>query len=59
MPLRPTPETHPFFGTLFRVPDSHTFLLNRARSDDDDQDAANATSEIQRFSGLADCNPVE
>ena len=25
-----TPETHPYFGTLFRVPDSHTFWRTRA-----------------------------
>jgi hypothetical protein len=27
---RRTPESHPFFGTRFRVPDSHTFWRNRA-----------------------------
>jgi hypothetical protein len=43
------PKSHTFFGTLFRLPDSHTFWRNRARSGDDNQDVANATSEIQRF----------
>jgi hypothetical protein len=28
--LQHAPETHTFFGTLFRVPDSHTFWRNPA-----------------------------
>jgi len=47
------PETHPFFGTLFCVPDSRTFWRNAASSRLSGQIALKSAAEFERFAGLA------
>jgi hypothetical protein len=38
MPLPPGPGTHTYFGTRFRVSESHAFCRNRARSGETGQE---------------------
>ncbi len=49
MTLWQTPESRTFFGTHFRVPDSHTIWRNQTRSADDGENAPKATSEIEPY----------
>jgi hypothetical protein len=47
VPPRQAPETHPYFGTLFRVPDSHTFWRNAASSCVSGQNALKSAAEFE------------
>ena len=49
MPLWQAPETHSYFGTLFRVPDSHTFSRNAASGNMIAQNALQSAAEFERF----------
>jgi len=50
VPRRQTPETHPYFGTQFSVPDSHTFCRNPVSGGESGQNALKSAAEIERFS---------
>jgi hypothetical protein len=41
--------THPYFGTLFRVPETHTFWRNRASSGQSRQNARKSAAEFPSF----------
>jgi len=46
---RRAPESHPYFGTRFRVPDSHRFWRIRASGGDSERNAGRPTAKIERF----------
>jgi hypothetical protein len=43
------PESHAYFGTLFHVPESHTFWRNRASGGLSERNALESASEFERF----------
>jgi len=47
VPLWQAPETHPYFGTLFPVPDSHTFRRNCVAGDENGQNARKSAAEFE------------
>jgi endonuclease YncB( thermonuclease family) len=47
---RQAPETQPFFGTLFRAPNRHTFWRNRTPSGQKRQTAPKSAAVFERFS---------
>jgi len=49
VPLWQAPETHSYFDTLFRVPDSHTFSRNAASGNMIAQNALQSAAEFERF----------
>jgi hypothetical protein len=49
VPPRQAPKTHPFFGTLFRVPDSHAFWRNSASGGESGLHALKSAAEFERF----------
>jgi hypothetical protein len=43
------PESHPFFGTPFCVPDSHAFWRNRASGGESERNGLESASKFERF----------
>ena len=59
MPPRQAPETHPFFGTLFRVPKTYTFWRNATSSRESGSNALKSAAEIEPFTDLIQASPSE
>jgi hypothetical protein len=51
IPIVFRPETHPYFGTLFRVLDSHAFWRTAASGCESGSNARKSVTEFELFSG--------
>jgi hypothetical protein len=56
--LRQARESHPYFGTLFRVPDSHMFWRNRAAGGTARRNGRLPTAKIERLSAHAELDLI-
>ena len=55
---RRDPETHPYFGTRLRVPDSHTFRRTAALGCVSGSNAQKSAAEFEPFLGFAAARPT-